>query len=823
MKTLLACLAVFVLLAANVAHAGSFAPAPRVLAKYERDFIERAGSLTLQELLDTGIIRYMLTGGQSLLVMIDGRPYSTTNSLLDTLPLSAIERIEVLSADGLGIEGGSTVRGALNIVLRNDLDGVHVRTVGRQPSRDGGNGWQGSAFWGGAVGEGRMTVGADVLTRGEIASRSRDYSRSRWTKDGSFAEADNVSIGGNTLWVIQFDENDNFAGVRSVSLGACRGAGYTGPLSNPPGIHSGDKGCGFAYADIAWNTPSYDQQTAVLNLDYPLGETAELHVDARALQAESAFRYAPSVGVFEIEPDADLLQAINVAAGGDFTADDNDKFTAAHRFVRHGNRDWLTEIKEYDFSVGVEGRLTENLGYDVYFTAYRFDAFVDGDTFVHAVRAADEIEDGNYDLADPFSNAPAHLQAIANTSLGMENDYGGDYLGTRLALEGSGFAIGGRDVAWTAGIDLDRVKSFDKTVYRANDGTTHELEDVLGSGGFEFSGKRRTAGAFADVFLPVDEAVDIRVAGRADDYDDVGGLTSWRIAGALRPIDLLTLRGSWSEGDIAPSMLDLHSEEVEGYPYIECDPGSGPPPRSCTQPNPRQVKRLTSGNPYLDPSTSQRFAVGAEARQGPFFLGVEWYRLARDGITGQNSADWSMQNLNECPEGSTTDCISRVGGSITIHDSYANIVETEVTGLNTRFGGGFRTGWGIVGMRGVWRRVATTERRVAGVKQPFDLPGNVVRVGFLARRGGISATWIANYRSGYENRAGTGEFESWTGHDLVLDWKDPLGFDGARITGGVFNLTDESLSADSANSASVDGPTEAGWGRTFFVTLNMQF
>ena len=109
--------------AANAAYAGSLAPAPRIIAKYERDFLARSGSQTLEELLNTGIIRYFLTGGQPLLVMVNGRPYATTAGSLDTLPISAIERIELLSGDSLGTLGGSGLRGALNVVLRTDLDG----------------------------------------------------------------------------------------------------------------------------------------------------------------------------------------------------------------------------------------------------------------------------------------------------------------------------------------------------------------------------------------------------------------------------------------------------------------------------------------------------------------------------------------------------------------------------------------------------------------------------------------------------------------------------------------------------------------------------
>ena len=824
MKTLLASLAIFALLAVNAADAGPLAPTPRVLAKFERDFIERSGAQTLQELLDTGIARYFLTGGQSLLVLVDGRPYATTSSDLDTLPLSAIERLELLSGDTLGTFGGSAVRGALNVVLRTDLDGFETRAVARMPSRDGGDGWQGSVFWGGAVGKGRMTLGADVLTRQEITARSRDYSRSVWKEGGAFNETQNVSVGGNTVWVVQRDADDAVTGVRSVALGECDPAkGYTGRLSNPPGITSGDKGCGFAYGAIMWNSSSYEQKSAILNLDHPLTEESELHLDVNVRRGDAAFRYAPSVGSFTFTPNPGLLDAINEATGSDFEADGNDWFAVAHRFVRHGNRDWLTDTEEYDVSVGLEGRITERLGYDARISAFRLDGFVDGNTFVHRGRITEEIRTGRYNLADPFSDTEEHRQAIEDSSLRLENDFGADYLGARLALEGSGFAIGGRSSAWTAGLELGTAKAHDVSVYRANDGTPYDVSEVLGSGGASYDGKRKGAAAFAELSLPLAENLDLRVAGRGDETDDVGGMASWRLGAAYRLSDLITLRSSWGAGERPPSMLYLHSSEVQGHPYIECDPGSGSPPRSCVEPNPRQVTRVTVGNPDLDPWDTERLAVGAEARRGPFFLDVEWYRLSRSGLPGQNSADWHMRNLHECAGGQRENCIERIAGDITIHARYANVVETDLSGINTRLGGGFRTGWGVVGLRGSWRHATSTERRIAGEEDRFPIPKNVARAGILARRGGLSATWTTYYRSSYKNRAGTGTFKSWTGHDVVLDWAGPLGLKGARVSAGVFNVTDAGLAVDTSNPNSVDGPTEAGWGRTFFLSLRMQF
>ena len=467
--------------------------------------------------------------------------------------------------------------------------------------------------------------------------------------------------------------------------------------------------------------------------------------------------------------------------------------------------------------------MAEGLGYDARIRANRLDGFVDGNTFVHRRTIQSEIQAGRYDLQDPFSDAPEHLQAIRNSSLRQENDFGDEYLGARLALEGSRFSIGGRSAAWTAGLELESLEAHDTTVYRSNDGAAYDVSEALGSGGASYAGGRTYAAAFAEMSLPLAENLDLRLGGRGDDVDDVGGMESWRLAANFRTSDTVTLHGSWSAGDRAPHLEYLHASESQDHPYVDCDPGTGSPPRTCTEINPRQVERLTRGNPELDPSENERLAIGAEFRKWPYFLGVEWYRLARSGLPGQNSADWAMQNLNECTGGDRTNCIEHTAGEITIHDGYANVVENELSGVNTRVGAGWRTGWGVVGARAVWRYVDSAEQRIAGEEDRVAIPRNVVRIGVLARRGSLSAIWTTGYRSGYENRTGTGSFDSWTGHDLVLDWAAPLGLEDARLTAGVFNITDAGLSVNTANPSSVDGPTEAGWGRTFFLSLNVRF
>ena len=823
MKKLLAILAATAVLSASQVHADALAPAPQIITTYDRSFIERSGAQTFGEMLDTGILRYFFTGGRNLLVMVNGRPYATTGSNLDSLPLSAVERIEVLRAESLGtVNGHAAVRGAFNLVLRKDLDGFDVRTVARLPSLDGGDARQGSVVWGGAIGAGgHMTVGVDVLDRQEIVGSTREHSRSEWRQGGSFTEAKNVSVGGNTVYI--FDRSERK--IRSVSLGECDPAlGYTGPLSNPPGIKSGDKGCGFAFGNVWWDSARYEQENAILNLNHPLGERSELHVDANFTQGGGLFRYAPSVDVFAVSPSDGLLASINESAKNAdpmFAAEKEDYFSVGHRFIGHGNRDWKSSTEEYDVSASVKGRLTDGLGYDTRISAYKFDGLVTGLTFVDAEIIRQEIAAGRYDLTDPLSMNPVHQEAIKRSSLREREKSESKYLDSRFALEGIGPGIGGRNAAWTAGVEFTKVEANRLLEFRASDGRTRSVEGVLGSGGTSYSGERDTAGAFADVSLPLTDSVDLRTAARIDDYSDIGKLSAWRLGTEYRSSEIITLRGSWSKGDNAPSMYHLYSTEYQDHPYVRCVPESGPPPRTCDT-NYRQVKRSTSGNPELDPSGSERSSIGFEARRGPFYFIADWYRLTTSDLPGRHGPTWAMLNYPECPPDGGSSCIERTAGQITIHDNFANIVKTDVSGVNTRFGNRKETDWGFIAMRGFWRYVANSEQQTPGGKQSYPLPRNAVRIVSSVGRGNFTAFWALNYRDEIQSING-GRFNSWIGHDLTFDWKEPLGHQDTRLTAGVYNVTDAKLSKNTANPSSTDGPRAAGWGRTFFVTLNMRF
>lgn len=133
------------------------------------------------------------------LVLINGRrsgdsaSYSDTGQFdLSTIPLSLVERIEVLPAGSSAIYGGDALAGVVNIVLRRDANGFEVRT--RQSDAEGYRTRQASVVWGKTFASADVTIAASWSEEGSLYSSERnltadqDYRRfggTDWRSDSS--------------------------------------------------------------------------------------------------------------------------------------------------------------------------------------------------------------------------------------------------------------------------------------------------------------------------------------------------------------------------------------------------------------------------------------------------------------------------------------------------------------------------------------------------------------------------------------------------------------------------------------------------------------
>ena len=789
------------------------------VAVIDRRDIELSGMKNLRHLLERGLAynnfglyRPFVLGTGRVAILVNGRRISDSTLIdFEILPVSAVERVEILSDSAAALHGGHAIAGAINIVLRRGFEGVEVQASAARPNQEGGDSEHGSFVWGGALGRGHIVIGADIVGREEIRDADRDYSRGKWTPGGSFEDARNISTGGNTLFITLPPP----PAERTISrpLGACEGSAYIRGLTDPrdhPGV-----GCGFDYSATKWHDDweRLGREGLFLSAEHPLGEGAKVYLDARVAQSESRLLYAPSVGTFSFTPSQPLKDKLLQDPEIDALPD---QLLLAHRFVGHGNREWVTDTEEYDLSLGVQGRLG-GVGYDAHVRYYLHDAAVNGDTFVSASAIAKVVEDGRYDVENPFSTDPDHRAAVRETSLRLKQDRVTEHKAARASFNGAAFPLSGGNIRWAAGAEVASQEWRNVRVYRDTNGRSYEPIDVLGSGGSSSVGERRRWAAFAEVSLPLLKDWDLTFAGRRDDHDDVGATFSHQIASRYRLNRNLALRASWSKGAKAPGLDVLNLRQLISYPYV-CDVKTHTGHiRDC---NRIQVERVSGGNPNLKPDDAESLNIGAAATLGPFSLSLDWFQLnlsdAPAELNVQSILD--LEAKGQLPSGVR---VIRVGDVIRrIEGSYTNTGETDVEGLDLRARLDWETEAADVVFDLRWSRVTEHESRVAGEKVPVDHPRDRVHGSLRVRRDRLTANWSTYAVSDYWNTLRTARYERWIGHDFTLRWRKAFGLRGLELIGGVFNITDQ---GPSTASGSPDLTLASALGRTPFLNAKFSF
>ena len=350
-------------LAAALATAALLVPLPgetaaddpaRTIVVIDREDIALSGAANLSELLSNRTSfnifgRYgALMGTGAGVALVNGRPVSGLD--FSTLPLAAVERVEILD-QGPVLHSANGIGRTINIVLRNDHEGVEVSAGIGVPSRKGMDSRNGSALWGGAMGRGHLMVAVSHFGRDELRARDRHFSRATFTPGGSFGDAEGISDSGNTI-ILPGDDGGRFA------LGDCDTSTYTGVLTHPAG-----EVCGFPSGNVYWSRGEMSRESVQLTADQMLDDHSKVYAEARVAQGELFQVSTPNSDNLAFQPTGDIRQTLldsvhNLPTGYAFPDDPNDPndgvVTLLHSFVGHGNREWTADLEEHEFTLGVE-------------------------------------------------------------------------------------------------------------------------------------------------------------------------------------------------------------------------------------------------------------------------------------------------------------------------------------------------------------------------------------------------------------------------------------------------------------------------------------
>lgn len=162
---------------------------------------------------------------------VEGAP---TQPDLNLIPAALIERIELLTDGASSVYGSDAVAGVVNIILKDDLDGIEMTGFAEIPEGGGGQIFSVSAAAGFKSDRGRVTLGAEYYERRTLFRSQRPFSNCRKTVEQSIATGevreacvDFGGAGGGGLNQFQDPtEVPDGAGLRELRFDFDRGSGF---------------------------------------------------------------------------------------------------------------------------------------------------------------------------------------------------------------------------------------------------------------------------------------------------------------------------------------------------------------------------------------------------------------------------------------------------------------------------------------------------------------------------------------------------------------------------------------------------------------------
>lgn len=525
-------------------------------------------------------------GGGRTLILIDGRraptsPQAGEGQDLNSIPLAAVERIEILSDGASAIYGADAMGGVVNIITRRDFNGVEL-TYGKSNSERGGDTDQGSALFGVSGERGRLIGGVSYNNRGITYNRDLE-----WVGPGASSYS-------NNYYNFALDANGNRAPTsrRGIVPGGCSNPGFY--------LNGAGNTCLYDFNVFAADTASIEQSGLFARGDYQINDDWSIYFSANVTRVESFGRFAPT-------PEFIFVSA---ASPNNTTGTDA---LIKHRFAALGPRDNYDDNQTYDFTMGFNWIATD--GIDVDFGIRRSEArFIShGYNYVNIPVAQQLFESGEYDVFNPIGNSEEVLNEIRTTT-SRDGFFKQDEL----------FAVGNFDLFEMGG--GTSIAAFGAEYRKEDYADIYDAQsaagNVGGSSGNSSFGQRTLRSVFGEWILPITSNFEVDLAARYDDYSDFGSSVSPKLSVRFQPLDNLTLRASIGEGFRAPPLYIINQQDAFSADTV-VDPQTaaelGVAPTTAIQ-----INGLRVATPELQPEESKQFSIGA------VWDATDWLNLTLD-------------------------------------------------------------------------------------------------------------------------------------------------------------------------------------------------
>lgn len=631
-------------------------------------------------------------GPEATLVLINGRrvaPFpvgqggSTAFVDLNSIPLNAIERIEVLKDGASATYGADAIAGVVNIILRRDYSGaVASVSYGNTTNRDSSE-FTASLMYGMASDKGSLTVGANFQSRNPIFNRDRSYSaippflssnssppnfqvsRAAVEQALGLAPGSPITVNGaaNTTTQTLIASTFPVASTNNGNLPASSYTFRTGTVSRfnfnefsgsfpeyrrkgmfaawqreffGPNVHT--------YGDIMYQDYAQEDQLAPLATGFFRAPGAVTLVVPARTASPILTPFEQSVGQRTAPPGA--FNPFNP-----FNQDLSD--TTRMRLAEFGNRTIVDFNTAFAFTGGIKidqiadkysldlkGRYSQirNTTNHRLISTSRFNRIMNANDSIFNPASSDYIGTTlPYNPFGYFRNPIASNSIPVAYALQHQRDQNSSSLADFGALlnTGSLMQVAGGDVGFAVGMDFRR-EAIDQLPDSAL-----QSGDIAGSvPASPILRQRKIASYFAEAEIPFTKQLSMNVSARYESF-----LTSDKstfvpkLGFKWMPNDALVIRGSWGKGFREASLYELYAGRVASLNPISIDvakwPGNNP-----VEP---EMTGIAVGNSRLAPEKSESLNVGVvwtpKGEFDGFTLAADLWNIKRSGTVALDFQD----------------------------------------------------------------------------------------------------------------------------------------------------------------------------------------
>jgi iron complex outermembrane recepter protein len=527
-------------------------------------------------------------GAQYSLVLLNGRriaPYGRPNVTsaniepsvnLDSIPIGAIERIEILPNGGSAIYGSDAVAGVLNIITKRNYNGTALDAYYGTPFNTSYSGTSNVTLTAGAASPGVSTLFfLNYYKTSGILQSDRDISSD---SDQSRLGGLNLSSGvGFPATVILVDDSGN-----PVQRDLC-------PPRELAGVCRTNRN---AYTTLE---PPVQRLSVFGSVNKELFTSADFSLNGyfEALYAHSNTQTSYYPTPVSTNNDGDLISGID----NPFTRDFIDSVNASNTAVS-GDPDFVSYQDtwiQYDFRE-VGSRLDDYedlqsryvLGFKGGFSSWNYDV---GGLFT---------ENRDTDYGTNYVSKPLMVQALT-TGLDVNGTGVPEYFNVFGQTFGEPATTGSfpnsealvnalrvrlatraistiRSLDATVGGPVVTIPGIDSTIALAvgverrlenfsNAPDSHQSGDnvVALSSGTPIEGNRSLTSLYGEIDVPFSHYAEVQFAARHEEYSDFGNVTKPKVAVKVTPVEWLVLRAGADRGFRAPSLADLFAAQSSAF------------------------------------------------------------------------------------------------------------------------------------------------------------------------------------------------------------------------------------------------------------------